>query len=249
MSGHSKWSTIRHKKGAADAKRGKIFTKIIKEIMVAARFGGGDPGGNPRLRAAIAAAKAENMPKDNVERAIKKGVGGLEGVNYEEVNYEGYGPGGVAVLVEVLTDNRNRAASDIRHIFSRHGGSLGEAGCVAWMFSKKGSIVFNREIISEEDVMEVALDAGAEDVKDQGDQFEVTTSLEDFVAVKAAFDNKEMRYELAEITMIPQSSVAIEDEKAALQVLKLMDALEDCDDVQHGYANFDIPDKILNALV
>ena len=249
MSGHSKWSTIRHKKGAADAKRGKIFTKIIKEIMVAARSGGGDPGGNPRLRAAIAAAKAENMPKDNVERAIKKGVGGLEGVNYEEVNYEGYGPGGVAVLVEVLTDNRNRAASDIRHIFSRHGGSLGEAGCVAWMFSKKGSIVFNRENLSEEDVMEVALDAGAEDVKDQGDQFEVTTSLEDFAAVKAAFDNKEMRYELAEITMIPQSSVAIEDEKAALQVLKLMDALEDCDDVQHGYANFDIPDKILNSLV
>jgi YebC/PmpR family DNA-binding regulatory protein len=165
------------------------------------------------------------------------------------VNYEGYGPGGVAVLVEVLTDNRNRAASDIRHIFSRHGGSLGEAGCVAWMFSKKGSIVFNREKISEEDVMEVALDAGAEDVKDQDDQLEVTTSLEDFAAVKTAFDNKEMRYELAEITMIPQSSVAIEDEKAALQVLKLMDALEDCDDVQHGYANFDIPDKILNALV
>jgi YebC/PmpR family DNA-binding regulatory protein len=248
MSGHSKWSTIRHKKGAADAKRGKIFTKIIKEIMVAARSGGGDPGGNPRLRAAIAAAKAENMPKDNVERAIKKGTGGLDGVNYEEVNYEGYGPGGVAVLVEVLTDNRNRAASDVRHIFSRHGGSLGEAGCVAWMFSKKGSIVFNREKVSEEAVMDVALDAGAEDVKDQEDQFEVTTSLEDFVAVKAAFDSKDMPYELAEITMVPQSSVAIEDEKAALQVLKLMDALEDCDDVQHAYANFDIPDKVLNAL-
>ena len=248
MSGHSKWSTIRHKKGAADAKRGKIFTKIIKEIMVAARSGGGDPGGNPRLRAAIAAAKAENMPKDNVERAIKKGTGGLDGVNYEEVNYEGYGPGGVAVLVEVLTDNRNRAASDVRHIFSRHGGSLGEAGCVAWMFSKKGSIVFNREKVSEEEVMDVALDAGAEDVKDQEDQFEVTTSLEDFVAVKAAFDSKDMPYELAEITMVSQSSVAIEDEKAALQVLKLMDALEDCDDVQHAYANFDIPDKVLNAL-
>jgi YebC/PmpR family DNA-binding regulatory protein len=248
MSGHSKWSTIRHKKGAADAKRGKIFTKIIKEIMVAARFGGGDPGGNPRLRAAIAAAKAENMPKDNVERAIKKGTGELDGVNYEEVNYEGYGPGGVAVLVEVLTDNRNRAASDIRHIFSRHGGSMGEAGCVAWMFSKKGNIVFSREKVSEEEVMEVALDAGAEDVKDQEDQFEVTTSLEDFTAVKAAFDSKEMPYELAEITMVPQSSVAVEDERAALQVLKLMDALEDCDDVQQAYANFDIPDRILDAL-
>jgi YebC/PmpR family DNA-binding regulatory protein len=248
MSGHSKWSTIRHKKGAADAKRGKIFTKIIKEIMVAARSGGGDPGGNPRLRAAIAAAKAENMPKDNVERAIKKGTGGLDGVNYEEVNYEGYGPGGVAVLVEVLTDNRNRAASDIRHIFSRHGGSMGEAGCVAWMFTKKGSIVFNREKISEEELMEVALEAGAEDVKDQEDQFEVTTSLEDFAGVKAAFDSEEMPYEVAEITMVSQSSVAIEDEKAALQVLKLMDALEDCDDVQHAYANFDIPDKVLNAL-
>jgi YebC/PmpR family DNA-binding regulatory protein len=249
MSGHSKWSTIRHKKGAADAKRGKIFTKLIKEIMVAARFGGGDPGGNPRLRAAITAARLENMPKDNIERAIKKGTGELEGVFYEEVNYEGYGPGGVAVLAEVLTDNRNRAASDIRHIFSRHGGSMGEAGCVAWMFSKKGSIVFNREKVSEEEVMEVALDAGAEDVKDQEDQFEVTTSLEDFAAVRAAFDSKQMPYEVAEITMVPQSSVAIEDEKAALQVLKLMDALEDCDDVQQAYANFDIPDKILNALV
>jgi YebC/PmpR family DNA-binding regulatory protein len=248
MSGHSKWSTIRHKKGAADARRGKLFTKLIKEIMVSARFGGGDPGGNPRLRAAIAAAKAENMPKDNVERAIKKGTGDLDGVNYEEVNYEGYGPGGVAVLVEALTDNRNRAASDIRHIFSRHGGSMGEAGCVAWMFGKKGNIVFNRAKVSEEAVMEVALDAGAEDVKDQEDQIEVTTSLEDFASVKAAFDNKAMPYELAEITMIPQSIVAIEDEKAAMQVLKLMDALEDCDDVQNAYANFDIPDKILNAL-
>jgi YebC/PmpR family DNA-binding regulatory protein len=248
MSGHSKWSTIRHKKGAADAKRGKIFTKIIKEIMVSAKFGGGDPGGNPRLRAAVAAAKNENMPKDNIERAIKKGSGELDGVIYEEVNYEGYGPGGVAVLVEVMTDNRNRAASDIRHIFSRHGGSMGEAGCVAWMFSKKGSIAFSMAKVSEDEIMEVALDAGAEDVGEQEDQLEVTTSLEDFVAVKAAFDSKGIPYELAEITMVPQSTVRIEDEKAALQVLRLMDALEDCDDVQHAYANFDIPDKILNAL-
>jgi YebC/PmpR family DNA-binding regulatory protein len=164
------------------------------------------------------------------------------------VNYEGYGPGGVAVLVDVLTDNRNRAASDVRYIFSRHGGSMGEAGCVAWMFSKKGSIVFTGEKVSEEELMEVALDAGAEDVKEQEEQFEVTTSLEDFGPVKAAFDSKGMPYELAEITMVPQSTVRIEDEKVAMQVLKLMDALEDCDDVQHAYANFDIPDKILDAL-
>lgn len=248
MSGHSKWSTIRHKKGAADAKRGKIFTKIIKEIIVSARMGGGDPNGNPRLRAAVAAAKSENMPKDNIERAIKKGTGELEGVSYEEINYEGYGPGGVAVLVDVMTDNRNRAASDVRHIFSRHGGNMGEAGCVSWMFTKKGSIVFPKGKVSEEDLLEAALEAGAEDVKDQDDLFEVTTSLEDFAAVKTAFDNQGMVYELAEITMVPQSTVAIEDEKVALQVLKLMDALEDCDDVQHAYANFDIPDKILDAL-
>jgi len=248
MSGHSKWSTIKHKKGAADAKRGKIFTKLIKEIMVSARFGGADPSGNPRLRAAIAAAKNENMPKDNIERAVKKGAGELEGVTYEEINYEGYGPGGVAVLAEIMTDNRNRAASDVRHIFTRHGGSMGEAGCVAWMFSKKGSIVFNKEKVSEEELMEVALDAGAEDVDEQEDQFEVTTSLEDFFTVKSAFDSKGMTYEVAEITMVPQSTVPIEEEKVAAQVLKLMDALEDCDDVQNAYANFDIPDKILDSL-
>jgi YebC/PmpR family DNA-binding regulatory protein len=248
MSGHSKWSTIRHKKGAADAKRGKIFTKIIKEIIVSARMGGGDPTGNPRLRAAVAAAKNENMPKDNIERAIKKGTGDLDGVSYEEINYEGYGPGGVAVLVDVMTDNRNRAASDVRFIFSRHGGSMGEAGCVSWMFSKKGSIIFPKGKISEEELMETALDAGAEDVMDLDDQFEVTTSLEDFAAVRTAFDNQGMVYELAELTMVPQSTIEIDDEKVALQVLKLMDALEDCDDVQDAYANFDIPDKILNAL-
>jgi YebC/PmpR family DNA-binding regulatory protein len=248
MSGHSKWSTIRHKKGAADAKRGKIFTKLIKEIMVAARMGGGDPLGNPRLRAAVAAAKAENMPKENVERAIKKGTGEMDGIIYEEINYEGYGPGGVAVLVDVMTDNRNRAASDIRHIFSRNGGSLGEAGCVAWMFSKKGSIVFSKDKVSEDEIMEVALDAGAEDVRDQGDQLEVTTSLEDFGAVRAAFDERAVSYDLAEVTMVPQSTVRIEDEKQAQQILRLMDALEDSDDVQHAYANFDIPDEILNAV-
>ena len=248
MSGHSKWSTIRHKKGAADAKRGKIFTKLIKEIMVSARMGGGDPNGNPRLRAAITAARAENMPKDNIERAIKKGTGELEGAAYEEVSYEGYGPGGVAILVDVMTDNRNRAASDIRHIFSRNGGSLGEAGCVSWMFSKRGSIVFNRDQVSEEEIMEIALEAGAEDVKDQEDQIEVTTSLEDFSKVKNAFDEKSIAYELAEITMVPQTMVPIEDEKVAQQLLRLMEALEDSDDVQNAYANFDIPDSILNAV-
>jgi YebC/PmpR family DNA-binding regulatory protein len=248
MSGHSKWSTIKHKKGAADAKRGKIFTKLIKEVMVAARMGGGDPNGNPRLRAAILAARVENMPKENIERAIKKGTGDLDGANYEEINYEGYGPGGVAVLVDVMTDNRNRAASDIRHIFSRNGGSLGEAGCVAWMFSMKGSIVFNKGNLTEEEIMEVALEAGADDVRDEEDQYEVTSSIEDFTAVKAAFDDKGMAYELAEVTMIPQTTVRIEDEKQALQILKLMDALEDSDDVQHAYANFDIPDEILNRI-
>ncbi len=248
MSGHSKWSTIRHKKSAADAKRGKIFTKLIKELTVAARMGGGDPEGNPRLRAAVMAAKAENMPKDNIERAIKKGTGELEGVNYEEINYEGYGPGGVAVLVEVMTDNRNRAASEVRHAFSRSGGSMGEAGCVAWMFDKRGTIVFSKDKYSEEEIMETALEAGAEDVQDQGDQFEVVTSVADLETVKAAFDEKEMTYELAEVSMVPQTTVPIDDEKQAAQILKLMDTLEDLDDVQNAYANFDIPDEILNAI-
>ncbi len=248
MSGHSKWATIKHKKGAADAKRGKVFTRLIKEVMVAARMGGGNPDGNPRLRAAVLAAKAENMPKDNIDRAIKKGTGELEGVNYEEIMYEGYGPAGVAVLVDIMTDNRNRAASEVRHIFSRNGGNLGEAGCVAWMFNKKGSIVFDKAAIPEEELIELALEAGAEDVKDEENQFEVVTSLEDFINVKAAFDDRGLKYELAEITMLPQTTVGIEDTKTAQQVLRLLDALEDSDDVQHVYANFDIPDQILESL-
>ncbi len=248
MSGHSKWSTIRHKKAAQDAKRGKIFTKLIKEITVAARLGGGDPDANPRLRTAIAAAKAENMPKENIERAIKKGTGELEGAAYEEVTYEGYGPGGVAILVHAMTDNRNRAASEIRYIFSKNGGSLGEAGCVAWMFDKHGLIVFSKDKADEEEVMEVALEAGAEDIRDQGDQYEVLTSVADFEKVKAAFDERGLEYEMAEITMVPQSTVKVEDEKTAQQLLRLMSALEDNDDVQHAYANFDIPDEILNAV-
>ena len=248
MSGHSKWATIRHKKGAADAKRGKIFTKLIKELMVAARMGGGNPEGNPRLRAALLAAKAENMPKDNIDRAIKKGTGELEGVNYEEMMYEGYGPGGVAILVDIMTDNRNRAAAEVRHIFSRNSGNLGEAGCVAWMFNKKGSIVFDKKAVPEEELIELALEAGAEDVKDQEDQFEVIISPEDFLNVKAAFDDRELKYELAEMTMSPQTTVRIEDPKTAQQLLRLVDALEDSDDVQNVYANFDIPDQIMESL-
>ncbi|MFZ0931713.1 MAG: YebC/PmpR family DNA-binding transcriptional regulator [Syntrophobacteraceae bacterium] len=248
MSGHSKWATIKHKKGAADARRGKVFTKLIKELMVAARMGGGNPEGNPRLRAALLAAKAENMPKDNIDRAIKKGTGELEGVNYEEMMYEGYGPGGVAVLVDIMTDNRNRAAAEIRHIFSRNSGNLGEAGCVAWMFNKKGSIVFDKKAVPEEELIELALEAGAEDVKDQEDQFEVIIAPEDFLNVKAAFDDRELKYELAEITMSPQTTVRIEDPKTAQQLLRLMDALEDSDDVQNVYANFDIPDQIMESL-
>lgn len=248
MSGHSKWSTIKHKKAAADAKRGKVFTKLIKEITVAARMGGGDLESNPRLRSAIAAAKAENMPKDNIERAVKKGTGELEGVNYDEFHYEGYGPGGVAVLVDILTDNRNRAASDVRHVFSKNGGNLGEAGCVAWMFDQHGLIVFSKETASEEEIMEVALEAGAEDIRDQEDQFEVITDPSAFEAVKDAFDESGLKYELAEITMIPQTTVRIEDEKQAQQIVRLMDALDDCDDVQNTYSNFDIPDEILDAL-
>lgn len=248
MSGHSKWHSIRHKKGATDAKRGKIFSRINKELMVAARMGGGDPSANPRLRQAIASAKAENMPKDNIERAIKKGTGELEGVNYEEHVYEGYAPGGVALLIEVMTDNKNRAAADIRYVFNKRGGSLGEAGCVAWMFDKKGLIVFEQELVDEDEVLEVALEAGADDVITTEDQYEVHTELAAFESVKQAFDDQELRYTMAEITMMPQNTVKVDDEAQAAQVLKLMDAIEDADDVQKVYANFDIPDEILQRI-
>ena len=248
MSGHSKWHSIRHKKGATDAKRGKIFSKLIKEIIVAARLGGGDPAGNPRLRTAVAAAKAENMPKDNIERAIKRGTGELDGLNYEETIYEGYGPGGVAVLVEVMTDNRNRAAADVRYIFSKRGGSLGEAGCVAWMFDKKGLIVFEQDQVSEDEILEVALDAGADDVVTTEDQFEVHTDLAAFESVKQAFDDQGLRYTMAEVTMVPQNTVKLDDESQAVQILKLMEAIEDSDDVQKVYANFDIPADVLERI-
>ena len=248
MSGHSKWHSIRHKKGAVDAKRGKIFSRLIKELTVAARMGGGEPSANPRLRQAIASAKAENMPKDNIERAIKRGTGELDGVNYEECIYEGYGPGGVAVLVEVMTDNKNRAAADVRYIFSKQGGNLGEAGCVAWMFDKKGLIVFEQELVDEDKILEVALEAGADDVVTSEDQFEVHADLAAFESVKQAFDDQELQYTMAEITMLPKNTVKIDDESLAVQVLKLMEAIEDAEDVQKVYANFDIPDKIFQQI-
>jgi len=247
MSGHSKWSTIKHKKGAADAKRGKIFTKLIKEITVAARLGGGDPDANPRLRAAIASAKAENMPKDNIERAVKKGTGELEGVNYEEVSYEAYGPGGVAVLVGCLTDNKNRTVADLKHIMDRHGGSLGEPGCVAWIFNKKGLIVLDREGVDEEKLLEMALEAGAEDVLEEESTFEVTTAPADFEGVRSALDEAGIAYGMAEVSMIPQNTVKLEG-KQAQQMLNLMEALEDNEDVSNVYANFDIPDDVMEAM-
>ena len=247
MSGHNKWSTIKHKKGAADAKRGQVFTKIIKEITVAARLGGGDPDGNPRLRTAIDKAKAENMPKDNVERAVKKGAGGLEGVNYEETTYEGYGPGGTAVLVEVMTDNRNRTVSDVRSIFSKCNGNMGEAGCVSWLFDKKGLIVFPKETDFDK-LFEAAIEAGADDVTDEGEQYEVLTAPADFYTVKGALEKAGFKPESAEVTMIPQTMVKLEG-KHAENMLKLMDRMEENDDVQNVYANFDISEEEMERLM
>ncbi|HIJ80474.1 MAG TPA: YebC/PmpR family DNA-binding transcriptional regulator [Desulfuromonadales bacterium] len=247
MSGHNKWSTIKHKKGAADAKRGKVFTKLIKEISVAAKLGGGDPAANPRLRTAVDKAKAENMPKDNIERAIKKGAGGLEGVNYEEIVYEGYGPGGAAVLVEVLTDNRNRTVSEIRSIFTKCNGNMGEAGCVAWMFSKVGLIVYDKSVGFDQ-LFEAAIEAGAEDVAEQDEQFEVTTEIGTFIEVREALESKGFKHLNAEITMVPQTQVQL-DGKQAESMLKLMDRLEDNDDVQNVYANFDISEEEMEKMM
>jgi YebC/PmpR family DNA-binding regulatory protein len=247
MSGHNKWSTIKHKKGAADAKRGKVFTKLIKEISVAAKLGGGDPGGNPRLRTAIDKAKAENMPKDNIDRAIKKGTGEMEGVTYEEIVYEGYGPGGVAVLVEVMTDNRNRSVSEIRSIFSKSNGNMGEAGCVAWMFDKKGLIAFDKTA-DFESLFEAAIEAGADDVTEEDEQYEVTTDPSNFIEVREALVAKGFKFANAEVTMIPQTLVPLEG-KQAESMLKLMDKLEDNDDVQNVYANFDISAEEMEKLM
>jgi len=243
MSGHSKWATIRHKKGAADAKRGKMFTKLIKEITVAARMGAGDPNANPRLRTAILAAKAVNMPKDNIDRAVKKGTGELEGVSYEEVVYEGYGPGGAAVMVESLTDNKNRTVAEVRHLFAKSGGNLAENGCVAFLFQKKGYCVIEKTAVDEDRLMEVALEAGAEDVREDEDNFEVITAPADFETVKAAIEGAGIACVESEISMLPSTYVSLAG-KEAEQMVRLMDALEDSDDVQKVYTNADIPEDL-----
>ncbi|HEU5404401.1 MAG TPA: YebC/PmpR family DNA-binding transcriptional regulator [Terriglobales bacterium] len=246
MSGHSKWATIKHKKGALDAKRGKIFTRLIKEITMAARQGG-DVEKNPRLRTAVAAAKAENMPADNIKRAIQRGTGELEGATYEEITFEGFGPGGVAILVEVTTDNRNRTVSEIRHVFGKNGGNMGAAGSVAHMFSKKGDIVIAKTAAKEDDLMNIVLDAGGEDLKDDGDNWEILTDPHAYEGVLEAVKKAGINPEVAEIGMIPQNYVKLEGQQAAT-MLRLLEALEDQDDVQHVYSNFDIDQKQLEEV-
>jgi len=248
MSGHSKWSSIKHKKAAADSKRGKLFTKLIREIMVAAKTSGGDIATNPRLRTAIETAKDANMPSDNIDRAIKKGTGELEGVIYEEVHYEGYGPNGVAIYVRCLSDNKNRTAADIRNIFSKKGGSMAGAGSVAWIFEKKGLIVVPTSQTTEDKLMEVVLAAGAEDLSTSNDKFEIVTDPAHFEAVKNALAQSKIKSESAELTMIPKNQVTLAPDKARA-VLALVEALEDHDDVQNVYANFEIPDEVMKELV
>ncbi len=246
MSGHSKWANIKHKKGRMDAIRGKITTKIGREITVAVRLGGSDPTGNMKLKLALAKAKANNIPKDNIQRAIQKGLGSLDGSNYEELTYEGYGPGGVAVLVEILTDNRNRTAADIRHLFSKHGGNLGESGCVAWMFNRKGLFVVDKESgVDEEELMMLVLDAGAEDFESEDTSFEITTAPEDFEQVQAALEKNNIPTSVAQITMVPETTIELGGDEAR-KMLKLMEVLEDHDDVQEVYTNFDIPDELMD---
>lgn len=247
MSGHSKWSTIKHKKGAADAKRGKVFTRIIKEMTIAARLGGGDPEGNPRLRAAIAEAKANNMPKDNIERAVKRGTGEIEGVQYEELTYEGYGPGGVAVMVETLTDNTNRTTPEIRHIFEKCGGNLGTPGSVRFQFEKKGYFAIERSAVSEEKLMEIALDAGADDLQTEDPEaFEIYTAPENFEAVRQALESAKIPTVEAKLGMIPSNYVSI-DEAKSKGMMRLMEMLDDHDDVQNVWTNFDIPEEMMES--
>ncbi len=246
MSGHSKWHTIKHKKGAADAKRGKIFTRIIKELTVAARHGGGDPDKNPRLRTIIADAKSVNMPADNIKRAIRRGTGEEEGVQYDEVTYEGYGPGGAAVIIETLTDNRNRTVGEIRHTFGKHGGNLGEANSVGWMFDKKGMIVVDKARADEETLMALVLEAGADDMSDEGAAWEILTPMEEFQKVVDAVKAAGIEPDSAQMAMVPQNYVKLEG-KVAQQMLKLMDALEDNDDTKSVWSNFDIEEKEIEA--
>jgi len=246
MSGHSKWATIKHKKGALDAKRGKIFTRLIKEISIAAKSGG-DVDKNPRLRTAVAAAKAENMPADNIKRAIQRGTGELPGVTYEEITFEGYGPGGVAILVEVSTDNRNRTVSELRHAFSKNGGNLGAAGSVAYMFHKKGDIIVSKSAAQEDDLMDLVLEAGAEDLKDDGDNWEVLTDPASYEKVLEAVKQKGITPEVAEISMVPQTYTKLEGHQASTMI-RLLEALEEHDDVEHVYSNFDIDQKQLEEV-
>ena len=247
MSGHSKWSTIKHKKGAADAKRGKIFTKVIKEITVAARIGGGDIDGNPRLRLAVQKAKEVNMPQENVTRAIKKGTGELEGVQYEETSYEGYGPGGVAIFMEVMTDNKNRTVGELRATLGKNGGNMGENGCVAWIFEQKGLITVKIAENGEEELLELAIDAGADDMQTVDDYYEITISVESFEPVRKAIEDTKIKTESSELTRIPQNTVNVE-EKHCKSLLRLMDTLEDHDDIQKVYSNFDITDEIMATI-
>ena len=249
MSGHSKWATIKHKKGAADAARGKLFAKLIRQVEVAAREGGADPEMNPTLRTMYQKARSASVPLDTIEKAIKRGSGALEGVKYETVSYEGYAPSGVAVIVECLTDNRNRTGPDVRTVFTKLGGSMAEPGAVAWQFERKGVIVLPKKSASEDQLMEVALEAGAEDIADQGDTWQVTSAPTDLHLVAKALEDAEIAYDSADLTMLPTQTIPLEDESDARKVLRLIDGLEDLDDVQNVYANFDIPDSILAALV
>ncbi len=246
MSGHSKWHTIKHKKGAADAKRGKVFTRIIKELTVAARNGGGDPGTNPRLRTIIAEAKSVNMPADNIKKAIQRGTGELPGVTYEEITYEGYGPGGAALIIETMTDNKNRTVGEIRHLLEKYAGNLAAANAVAWMFSKKGYIVVEKKVADEEKLLSVALDAGADDMNDDGDTWEITSDPSAFETVRDAVKGIGIEPATAQVAMIPQNYVKLEGSEAA-RMIKLMDVLEDHDDVQHVWSNFDISEKEIEA--
>ncbi|MCL2167278.1 MAG: YebC/PmpR family DNA-binding transcriptional regulator [Clostridiales bacterium] len=250
MSGHSKWSTIKRKKGKADAAKGAVFTKLAREIILAAKVGGGNPEGNFRLRIAIANAKAANMPNDNIKRAIEKGTGGADGANYEELTYEGYGPGGTAVIVRAMTDNRNRTAGEIRHIFSKNGGNMGESGCVSWMFKEKGVLTIEKESckLGADDLMLMALELGAEDIEEEEDALEIITAPDAFQAVKEGMEKEGVVFSESEITMLSDNDVVVTDLDQAKYVLRMMDALDEHDDVQNTYTNFDVPDEIADQL-